>query len=131
MGAVLEGMFVKASTLPGGVDCCSDDPEYCEQSAYGVIQVLGLAAVYAGVLSHGSRLISDGAELLQVVPSLQHLVGSIVLPVLGTVPDCARTRSRCVLVARHSVRACHPVMRFFTRDSEQPLPFVMFDICCR
>jgi hypothetical protein len=54
-----------------------------------MIQVLGLGAVYAMVLSHGSGLISDGAELLQVVPSLEHLVGSVVLPVLGAVPDGA------------------------------------------
>lgn len=89
MGAVLEGVFVKPSALPGGADCLSSDAEYCEGSVYGLVQVLGLAAVYAGVLSHGSSLISDGAELLQVVPSLEHLVGSIVLPVLGAVPDGA------------------------------------------
>lgn len=106
MGAVLEGMFVKASTLPGGADCFSKDPEYCEESTYGVIQVLGLAIVYAGVLSHGSTLISDGAELLQVVPSLEHLVGSVVLPVLGAVPDGVRHRSPLSRASFCSTWAC-------------------------
>ena len=34
-------------------------------------------------------MISDGSELLLLVPSLAGLVGSVVLPVLGAVPDGA------------------------------------------
>lgn len=37
----------------------------------------------------GSNLISDGSELLLLVPSLAGIVGSVVLPVLGAVPDSA------------------------------------------
>jgi hypothetical protein len=89
MGAVLEGMFIKPAALPGGSECFSHEPDFCEESGYGMLQVLGLAAAYAYMLAYGSGLISDGAELLQVVPSLEHLVGSVVLPVLGAVPDGA------------------------------------------
>merc|ERR1719281_1514477 len=35
----------------------------------------------------GANLISDGSELLMAIPSLAGLVGSVVLPVLGAVPD--------------------------------------------
>mmetsp|Transcript_3040 Transcript_3040/g.6481 ORF Transcript_3040/g.6481 Transcript_3040/m.6481 type:complete len:593 (+) Transcript_3040:96-1874(+) len=50
-------------------------------------QVLFLAAVYGYVLFQASNLISDGAELLLLVPRFAPVVGSIVLPVLGAVPD--------------------------------------------
>ncbi len=44
---------------------------------------------YGYMLSYGSNMISDGSELLLLVPSLAGIVGSIVLPVLGAVPDGA------------------------------------------
>lgn len=34
-------------------------------------------------------MISDGSELLLLVPAVAGLVGSVVLPVLGAVPDGA------------------------------------------
>merc|ERR1719163_2661765 len=43
--------------------------------------------IYAYVLFVASDLISDGSELLLLVPSVAGLVGSVVLPVLGAVPD--------------------------------------------
>ena len=43
--------------------------------------------VYGYFLFMGSRMISDGSELLLLVPSIAGIVGSIVLPVLGSVPD--------------------------------------------
>jgi len=39
------------------------------------------------ILFEASNLISDGSELLMLVPRLSTVVGSIVLPVLGAVPD--------------------------------------------
>lgn len=36
-----------------------------------------------------SNMISDGSELLLLVPAVAGLVGSVVLPVLGAVPDGA------------------------------------------
>jgi Ca2+/Na+ antiporter len=45
--------------------------------------------VYAVILFVSSNMISDGSELLLLVPSMAALVGSIVLPILGAVPDGA------------------------------------------
>jgi hypothetical protein len=53
------------------------------------VQLLFLGGCYGFVLFQASNLISDGSELLLLVPSLAGLVGSIVLPVLGAVPDGA------------------------------------------
>mmetsp|Transcript_40723 Transcript_40723/g.88706 ORF Transcript_40723/g.88706 Transcript_40723/m.88706 type:complete len:537 (-) Transcript_40723:197-1807(-) len=50
-------------------------------------QLMFVTAIYGNVLFTASDLISDGSELLLLVPSLAGLVGSVVLPVLGAVPD--------------------------------------------
>mmetsp|Transcript_26330 Transcript_26330/g.85064 ORF Transcript_26330/g.85064 Transcript_26330/m.85064 type:complete len:534 (+) Transcript_26330:61-1662(+) len=50
-------------------------------------QLFFLTAVYAYVLYMASDLISSGSELLMLVPSVAGVVGSIVLPILGAVPD--------------------------------------------
>merc|ERR1719230_2330754 len=44
-------------------------------------------AIYGYVLSEASNMISDGSELLLLIPRLAPVIGSIVLPVLGAVPD--------------------------------------------
>mmetsp|Transcript_14230 Transcript_14230/g.21900 ORF Transcript_14230/g.21900 Transcript_14230/m.21900 type:complete len:553 (+) Transcript_14230:110-1768(+) len=44
---------------------------------------------YGYVLFKASELISEGSDLLLLVPSLAGLVGSVVLPLLGAVPDGA------------------------------------------
>ena len=67
-------LFVDPTTLEGG---------------FGMFQIIILMAAYGYVLYCSSNLISDGSELLLLVPSLSGLVGSIVLPVLGAVPDGA------------------------------------------
>lgn len=41
------------------------------------------------ILKNASHMISEGSELLLLVPSLAGVVGSVVLPVLGAVPDGA------------------------------------------
>jgi Ca2+/Na+ antiporter len=43
--------------------------------------------VYGYVLSFSANMIGDGAELLLLVPQYAGMVGSIVLPVLGAIPD--------------------------------------------
>lgn len=48
-----------------------------------------LALGYGYVLFSASTAISNGAELLQVVPWLGDVVGSVLLPILGAVPDGA------------------------------------------
>jgi len=56
---------------------------------YGFIQLLFLMAVYAYMLFIAAGLIGDGSELLMLVPSLKGVVGTLVLPILGAVPDGA------------------------------------------
>ncbi|RLN48656.1 hypothetical protein BBJ28_00026423, partial [Nothophytophthora sp. Chile5] len=65
------------------------DPSDLPEGGSGLIQVLFLGAVYGFVLFNASNLISDGSELLLLVPSMAGIVGSVVLPVLGAVPDGA------------------------------------------
>lgn len=110
--AALGFLFVDPESLPGG-NCFSPScknwdnatcnylprgdvssdldvyPDCHENSAYGFVQVLFLAGVYGMILSVASDMISDGSELLLLVPSLKGLVGSLVLPILGAVPDGA------------------------------------------
>ncbi|CEG41369.1 ca2 :cation antiporter family [Plasmopara halstedii] len=65
------------------------DPKDLPDDSFGLIQVLFLGVVYGYVLFNASNLISDGSELLLLVPSMAGIVGSVVLPVLGAVPDGA------------------------------------------
>jgi hypothetical protein len=58
------------------------DPAECNLS-----QILFLGCTYAYLLYVGSDMISNGSELLLLVPSYAAIVGSIILPVLGAVPD--------------------------------------------
>ena len=53
------------------------------------IPLLFLLVVYAYILFVASNMISDGSELLLLVKSVAGIVGSVVLPVLGAVPDGA------------------------------------------
>jgi Ca2+/Na+ antiporter len=71
----LEDFFIDVKDLPEGM--------------YGSCQLLFLGLVYAYILMVASNLVSDGSELLLLVPSLAGIVGSVVLPVLGAVPDGA------------------------------------------
>ena len=71
----LSDIFISVDSLPDG--------------GYGFIQLLFLTAVYGYILYTASNMISDGSELLLLIPSLAGLVGSVVLPVLGAVPDGA------------------------------------------
>lgn len=50
-------------------------------------QVLMQTGLYGYVLFNAANLIGEGAELLLLVPSMANLVGSIVVPILGAVPD--------------------------------------------
>lgn len=63
------------------------DVKSLPQDGYGLIQLCFLAFVYGYMLMYGSNMISDGSELLLLVPAWAGLVGSVVLPVLGAVPD--------------------------------------------
>ena len=74
MGEVIGKMFVDVSQLPNDTD--------------GLIQVLFLGSVYGYILFNASNMISEGSELL-LLTSAKDLVGSVILPILGAVPDGA------------------------------------------
>ncbi|CAE7320862.1 NCL [Symbiodinium sp. KB8] len=57
-------------------------PENCNMA-----QIVFLTVMYGYVLFQASNLISDGSELLLLVPAAAPVVGSVVLPILGAVPD--------------------------------------------
>ncbi|CAM9905519.1 unnamed protein product, partial [Heterosigma akashiwo] len=65
------------------------DPDSLPEGGYGFVQLLFLLCVYGYILCVGSGYISDGSELLLLVPSLAGIVGSVILPILGAVPDGA------------------------------------------
>jgi hypothetical protein len=50
-------------------------------------QLVFISGLYAYMLLLGGNMIGDGSELLLLVPSWADLIGSVVLPVLGAVPD--------------------------------------------
>ncbi|CAD7934272.1 unnamed protein product [Amoebophrya sp. A120] len=51
------------------------------------LRYIVMAAFYMLILSFAANMMSDGAELLMLVPEYVDLVGSIVLPLLGAFPD--------------------------------------------
>eukprot|EP00601_Ochromonadales_sp_CCMP2298_P006487 CAMPEP_0173202514 /NCGR_PEP_ID=MMETSP1141-20130122/19019_1 /TAXON_ID=483371 /ORGANISM="non described non described, Strain CCMP2298" /LENGTH=235 /DNA_ID=CAMNT_0014127895 /DNA_START=90 /DNA_END=794 /DNA_ORIENTATION=- len=57
------------------------------ETTAGTVQLLFVGSTYGYILYYASNLISDGAELLLLIPAAAGLVGSVVLPVLGAVPD--------------------------------------------
>jgi len=75
----VSGMFSESPFVP---------PEHMNNSA-----MLMMTMIYGVVLYQSSNLIADGSELLLLIPSVAGLVGSIVLPILGAVPDGMMTLS--------------------------------------
>lgn len=63
--------------------------KFKEPGEVGNTGLLWLFLSYGFVLFKASDLISGGSELLLLVPSLAGLVGGVVLPLLGAVPDGA------------------------------------------
>eukprot|EP00405_Crypthecodinium_cohnii_P016088 CAMPEP_0206444582 /NCGR_PEP_ID=MMETSP0324_2-20121206/14995_1 /ASSEMBLY_ACC=CAM_ASM_000836 /TAXON_ID=2866 /ORGANISM="Crypthecodinium cohnii, Strain Seligo" /LENGTH=657 /DNA_ID=CAMNT_0053912627 /DNA_START=220 /DNA_END=2193 /DNA_ORIENTATION=- len=82
MGDFISKIFIEPS-IP--TDGCHGIPD----TGYGFVQVLFLGLCYGYLLLLGSNLISDGSELLLLIPEAAGVVGSVVLPVLGAVPDGA------------------------------------------
>jgi len=60
---------------------------FIEPSKCNDYQLGFLTAVYGWVLYTSSGRIAEGSELLLLFPSVAGLVGSVVLPILGAVPD--------------------------------------------
>ena len=75
MGAALAGFFIQPDELPG----CDEDgcaaPFSSMEWFYGLMQVLTLMFIYGYVLFTASNMLSDGSELLLLVPSLAGVVG--------------------------------------------------------
>lgn len=67
------GFFIDPASLPVG--------------SGGFCQIMFLFCVYGYILAFASDMISNGSDLLLLVPEYAGVVGSIVLPVLGAVPD--------------------------------------------
>lgn len=88
----LQSKSVKTGNMNGTVfmaEATQPDPwtPFPDADSLGMMQVLFLIGMYGYVLFVASNMISDGSELLLLVPSLADLVGSVVLPILGAVPD--------------------------------------------
>eukprot|EP00542_Grammatophora_oceanica_P016779 CAMPEP_0194033942 /NCGR_PEP_ID=MMETSP0009_2-20130614/6408_1 /TAXON_ID=210454 /ORGANISM="Grammatophora oceanica, Strain CCMP 410" /LENGTH=576 /DNA_ID=CAMNT_0038674673 /DNA_START=104 /DNA_END=1834 /DNA_ORIENTATION=+ len=60
-----------------------------EPSEVGTSGLIWLFLSYGYVLYFASNLISEGSDLLLLIPSMAGLVGGVVLPLLGAVPDGA------------------------------------------
>jgi len=60
-----------------------------EPSEVGATGLLWLFLSYGYILYRASNLIAEGSDLLLLVPSVAGIVGSIILPILGAVPDGA------------------------------------------
>jgi len=73
--------------MGGLLDKILIDPATLVNEEGAVCKILFLMAVYGFILFKASNLISDGSELLLLIPSVAGIVGSVVLPILGAVPD--------------------------------------------
>merc|ERR550537_711689 len=60
---------------------------FMDANDMGFAQLMWAFTSYGYVLFVSSNMISDGSELLLLIPSIAGMVGSIVLPILGAVPD--------------------------------------------
>jgi Ca2+/Na+ antiporter len=63
-------------------------PDDIRDDGFGWVQLLFLTGAYGYILYRASKLIADGSELLSIVLD-PGLVGGLVLPVMGAVPDGA------------------------------------------
>lgn len=93
MGAFVSQFFIPLDQLPD----VRQLPENCveghfpvkEFSVAGFAQLAFLALAYGAIVCYASNLVAEGSELLLLIPRIAPLVGSVVLPVLGAVPDGA------------------------------------------
>lgn len=93
MGSLLSSAFIPPDELLGcrdvdGSTVC-DAPFESADWAWGLVQCSSLMGLYGYILYNASNVLAEGSELLLLVPSISGIVGSIVLPILGAVPDGA------------------------------------------
>lgn len=96
MASALNKLFIPLFSLPGlyelPPECLVPNfvpADHLAPTFGGIVQLLFLFGTYGLFLFIGSTLISDGSELLFLIPEYANLVGSVVLPILGAVPDGA------------------------------------------
>ena len=77
----LSSFFIDVSTLPA--------------DGYGFFQLLTLGGVYGYILFNASNLISDGSELLLLVPTLAGLVGCCCSTFLDSLTSIQKTFEQC------------------------------------
>lgn len=66
-----------------------DVEEFDYDTGYGWFKLAFLGFVYGYILFVSANLIGDGSELLQLDPKYKGIVGPVVIPILGAVPDGA------------------------------------------
>jgi len=81
MGETLGKLFVDVTPMDKGGGIPDD--------GYGMVQLLFLGCIYGYVLYVGSGYIGDGAEELELIDSIKGIVGALIIPILGAVPDGA------------------------------------------
>lgn len=62
---------------------------YIEPDDLNFFPLLLLMFFYGNILVYAANLVAEGAEMLLLVPSLRDIVGSIILPLFGALPDAA------------------------------------------
>lgn len=63
----------------------------------GITGLIWLFFSYGYALFYAANLIGEGSELLLLVPSMAGLVGGVVLPLLGAVPDGGRYPNKVLI----------------------------------
>ena len=89
MGGVLAHAFIPPDSILGCDEDGCEAPFSSADWAWGLVQVMSIMMVYGYILFTASNMLSEGSELLLLVPSIAGIVGSVVLPILGAVPDGA------------------------------------------
>ena len=89
LGLALLATRIRADeTDDDATDSIFIDPDSFPDDWYGALQLTQLFLAYCVILYFGCNMISDGAELLMLTP-YSKLVGAVILPILGAVPDGA------------------------------------------
>lgn len=76
----------------------------------GTTGLLWLFLSYGYALYFAANMIGEGSELLLLVPSMAGLVGGVVLPLLGAVPDGGKIRDLVIVRYRR-----FPILTFTYR----------------
>ena len=80
---------VDALSVNGSVDTCYDERNGLFPCSSTITGNLLLMICYGAILGVAAKFISDGAEMLLDFGLPPNLIGGVVLPVLGAVPDAA------------------------------------------